>query len=315
MKKSQRICIFVISICSAIILVLGICFGMYQYFNQFNRQKELPIGHGQKVSVILLAGQSNAVGCSLNQYLQKNVSRQKYKEYQNGYDKIYINHYTGYNESKGFIKTSTNQGETDDYFGPEVGLAEKLHEMYPDEFFIVIKYAWSGTNLYEQWLSPSSTGNTGPLYQGFVQFVKQNINDLNNKGYSTEIVGMCWMQGESDSATVESATNYENNLKNLINDVRIEFAENAATNGIAFIDAYIADKNNWWPQSALINQSKQNVANLAVNNIVIDSNAHGLRCDKEPVEAPDMAHYDSLSQIKLGHLFAEQVAQFFTTES
>jgi hypothetical protein len=30
----------------------------------------------------------------------------------------------------------------------------------------------------------------------------------------------------------------------------------------------------------------------------------------EPVESPDIPHYDSLSEIKLGHMFAEQLAAF-----
>ena len=46
-------------------------------------------------------------------------------------------------------------------------------------------------------------------------------------------------------------------------------------------------------------------------NVVIDTNAQGLRVDQEPDGAPDMAHYDSLSQLKLGNLFAEQVSLFF----
>ena len=36
----------------------------------------------------------------------------------------------------------------------------------------------------------------------------------------------------------------------------------------------------------------------------------GLVCNAEPEGEPDMAHYDSLSAIKLGHLFAEELALF-----
>ena len=61
----------------------------------------------------------------------------------------------------------------------------------------------------------------------------------------------------------------------------------------------------------MVNNSKQIVSDLSEMNVLIDTNACGLVCDQEPEEAPDMPHYDSLSQIKLGNLFAEQVAQFF----
>ena len=110
-------------------------------------------GHGRKAKIILLGGQSNAAGCSIDEYLQMKVSQEKYSEYQNGYDNVYINYYvSGNNKSEGFVKCSTCQGESGGYFGPELGIAEKLNELYPDELFFIIKYAYSGTNLYEQWL-------------------------------------------------------------------------------------------------------------------------------------------------------------------
>jgi len=37
-----------------------------------------------------------------------------------------------------------------------------------------------------------------------------------------------------------------------------------------------------------------------------------LFCTEEPTEQPDIPHYDSLSEIKLGHLFAEEIITFLT---
>ena len=45
-------------------------------------------------------------------------------------------------------------------------------------------------------------------------------------------------------------------------------------------------------------------------NVLIDTNAEGLTAQNEPEDAPDRAHYDSLSEIKLGHLFATEVLRF-----
>ena len=67
------------------------------------------------------------------------------------------------------------------FFGPELGLAEKLHETYPEEQFFIIKYAWGGSNLYDQWLSPSSFGRTGEMYKAFVCFVQQSMEYLTKK--------------------------------------------------------------------------------------------------------------------------------------
>ena len=46
-------------------------------------------------------------------------------------------------------------------------------------------------------------------------------------------------------------------------------------------------------------------------NAVIDTLAEGLTYNTEPIEGADIAHYDSLSEIKLGHLFACEAAKFF----
>ena len=149
----------------------------------FTVNDTLPDGEGKKATVILLGGQSNASGCSRDDYLQQNVTAEKYAEYKNGYDNVYINYLSGFKTSGGFVKCSTLQGEMDGGFGPELGLAEKLHESYPDETFFIIKCAWGGTNLFEQWLSPSSKGKTGKLYQQFVAFVEASIKYLESKKY------------------------------------------------------------------------------------------------------------------------------------
>ena len=270
----------------------------------------LPDGEGKTLRVILLGGQSNASGCSLDEYLKKNVSEEKYEEYSNGYDNVYINYLAGDKMSEAFVKCSTLQGELDGAFGPELGLAEKLSEMYPDEDFVIIKCAWGGTNLYEQWLSPSSDGKTGKLYKQFVKFVNTSIDYLEGKNYNVVIEAMCWMQGESDSFLVESAANYGEHLENFIKDIRKEFSDNASKNGIAFIDAYIADLPMFWVYGDDVNAGKYAVSKLSDNNFVIDTIAEGLVTDKEPTEQPDIPHYDSMSQILLGHLFALATSQY-----
>lgn len=316
MTKQKTFIIVMVSCLLCLFLIAGIVFfavrQQYKNYIGFVIEDTLPTGHGKKAKVVLLAGQSNASGCSIDEYLKKNTSDEEYSVYQTGYDNVYINYFSsGNNLSNGFVKTSTNQGETKDHFGPEVGLSAKLHEMYPDDLFFIIKFAWGGTNLYSQWLSPSSVGKTGYLYNNFVRFVNQNMKYLASKGYDAKIEGVCWMQGESDSFFVETATGYESNLKNFIQDLRKDFSKYAADGGIGFVDAYIAANPAYWVYYDFVNKSKQKVADLSENNVVIDTNAYGLICDQEPEETPDIPHYDSLSQIKLGKLFAEYISVFF----
>ena len=314
MKKLKKWAKAILSIAASVVIGVGAGVSLTACKDEFNFtiNDTLADGQGKKAKVILLGGQSNASGCSRDDYLKKNVSDEKYLEYENGYDNVYINYFaSGTNESKSFVKCANKQGEAGGYFGPELGLAEKLHELYPDELFFIIKYAWGGTNLFEQWRSPSNLGKTGALYQGFETFVETSLKYLKEKNYDFIIEGMCWMQGESDSFSVENATNYKDNLTYLIKDVRKKFTSYAGDNGIAFVDAYIADNPNYWVYCDLVNESKRQVAELSWTNVLIDTIAEGLTCSEEPEENPDMAHYDSMSQIKLGHLFAENVSQFF----
>lgn len=39
---------------------------------------------------------------------------------------------------------------------------------------------------------------------------------------------------------------------------------------------------------------------------------HGLTTLNEPYDEPDTAHYDSMSEIKLGRLFAEQIIKIYS---
>ena len=306
----------ILSICISLsVLLLAIaCF----FFAQHNSENEilftvkdtLPDGEGKRAQVIILAGQSNASGCSLDEYLKKNVSKDKYAEYQNGYENVYINYLSGEHRSGEFVKCATLQGEIAGGFGPELGLAEKLHELYPNDMFFIVKCAWGGSNLFEQWRSPSCKGKTGELYKQFVVYVETSIQYLKSKKYDVKIEGMCWMQGESDSFSEKNAKQYGEHLSNLITDIREEFSKYSSEDGITFVDAYIAPNPMYWVYYEGVNRGKDEVAALSALNVLVDTISAGLDCSREPEGAPDIPHYDSLSEIKLGHLFAEEVASF-----
>ena len=314
MTKKKKITISIISIACALVVALGAFFGIRIYLKNrisFNINDTLADGQGKAATVILLGGQSNASGCSSDEYLQQKISPEKYAEYEQGYDNVYINYFcSGFNQSEAFVKCSTNQGERVGYFGPELGLAEKLHEMYPNRMFFIIKYAWSATEMYTQWTSPSSEGKTGKVYKGFEAFVETSLKYLVSKNYDISVEGMCWMQGESDSFFVETANDYKDHLNNFIKDVRKNFKKYIDVEGMAFVDATIAASPMYWVYYDLVNQSKQAVADMSPLNVLIDTNAASLSTSEEPIENPDIPHYDSLSEIKLGHLFAEQLVQF-----
>lgn len=306
MKNKKKIILLVVLV--AVLLIIGICL----YFSnrdvkdstaanmEFTINDTLKDGEGKKVKVFLLAGQSNASGVASKEELKKNISDESYLKYQTGFYNVYINYYNdnGSNKSLGFINVKLDQGYTLGYFGPELGMGEKFNELYPNETIFIIKYAWGGSNLHTQW--DSKNGN---LYKAFIKFTKESMEYLKSKNYDAEIVSMMWMQGESD-ANLSYASEYKNNLLRMLSSTSKELDNYIQNEGMYFIDAYIS-QSIYWTEYKTINKAKQKVCDSSSLNMCIDTIKEGLTFDKEPESTPNLAHYDSLSELKLGHLFVQ----------
>lgn len=321
MTKKKKIIWIAVTLFLAIVIAFVDNFAVKDWINKnYTREEKyakkkfsvidtLQDGNGQTARVILLGGQSNAVGISSFDYLKQKVSEQQAIEYEQGFSNIYINYFNDNGNtttSNGqFVSVKVGQGYSNAHFGPELGLAEYLSKNCSNDKFYIIKYAYSGTNLGKQWLSPSSDGVTGGLYTAFKKFVKASLDYLKDKNYNIKIEGMCWMQGESDSWTLHNV--YENNTANFIKDIRKEFNRYYDTEKMLFVDAGIAAIDNLWTYHMSINSAKQKVATAHQNNIYIDTNAYGLTTEFEPFDKPDRAHYDSTSEILLGQLFAKAI--------
>ena len=275
----------------------------------------------KKAKVIILAGQSNAVGVGHVEYLERHFSTEKVKEFKNGYDGILINYYSHDMKSNGFVKTTVNCAEkTKDTFGPEVGIADLLSKKYPDEKIFIVKSAVGGTNLFHDWLSPSCEGDynkdsfgfgneedelyhkCGWCFNELVKVLDESISAIKNQGYEPEISAFCWMQGESDAFEPKIVENYGVRYENLIKDLNTIFG-NYMKNCI-YIDAGISEI---WPLYREINAWKEKHAKETPNSFYIDTIGEGLTTSKEPEPEADIAHYDSDCTIKLGYLFAELI--------
>lgn len=249
-------------------------------------------GDGQHVKVVILAGQSNATGCAHTSILKDKVGDEKFAEYEAGYDNVYINYNTenGRNKSDGFVRTNPSSFDT---FGPEIGLAEALNKT--NESYFIIKYAYGGSSMQWHWRKDKNC-----LFQAMTAFVNISIQYLESKNYVPKITSFLWMQGESD-ATNKRADLYYDNTMQFVSDIRSQFGDN-----IKFVDAGISD-SKYWKQYEKINNAKISFSNLSPLNVYIDTLAEGLTYHLEPQDNPDLGHYDSLSQIKLGQLFAQAI--------
>lgn len=269
------------------------------------------------VDVIVISGQSNAVGCTHIDCIKRSIGAEKYNEYMKGYNGIQIAfdswtktwdedppRYYSQNKSKDetFMKVMLGQGNSQASFGPEIGIAERMHEKYSGKLFL-IKYACGASNLKDDWAKRDS-----PMYNRFVEYVKLQMNNLKEMGYTPTIKAMCWMQGEGDSYDGYYQEYYDN-TKQFVGNLRQDFQELSGNKDFPFIDAGINNSPEW-QYYRKVNEAKQKFAEESENNIYIDTIAAGLHTDQEPFDKADTAHYDTESQVLLGNLFAEQFEQF-----
>ena len=270
----------------------------------------------QKVDVVIISGQSNGVGCTWSNQIPGSMGMDKFNEYSAGYSTIKIAHdcwtkdwpaggvtYYPQNTSTGFVPVKLGQGNGKHSFGPEIGIAEQCHEKYADKLFL-IKFACGGSNLKDDWLDKENS----PMYPKFVAYVREQIDALKKMGFDPTIKAFCWMQGEGDSYQ-GYYKQYKANLRTFVGNVREDFKEYEGEHIIPFIDAGISSYHEW-VYFAQVNQAKEEFAAESEYNFYIDSLKEGLHTHLEPIGNVDGAHWDSESEIKLGHLFADKFEQF-----
>lgn len=124
-------------------------------------------------------------------------------------------------------------------FGVDRAMVYKIAEETGQEI-IELRCAVGGTALHTQWRPPSAVeragGTVGPLYMKLVNRFHNLVAHLEEfypayRGQGYEIAGFVWFQGESDSCghsevdgeKVGNWNYYEENLKDLIHDVRRDF--------------------------------------------------------------------------------------------
>ncbi len=205
------------------------------------------VDYSKVIDIYIIAGQSNAVGCTAANFNQLYTDAPKLSV---GVPNV---HYAG--NSRDGVETLINRelkwqltkagfGRTANHIGPEAGMAIALSEFYNKETGRnagIIKFAHGGTsirnitngmNTHGNWVSPSYAaelkvafkGATGGLYRGLLDQVERNISELEEYGGFTtvNIKGLYWMQGESDR---NATTDYKKSFPLLVNDLRKDISE------------------------------------------------------------------------------------------
>ena len=240
------------------------------------------------VPLFLFSGQSNMVGMGSSVSALSGDQKSGFKDI-----KIYL-------ESEGsgrgkWLDLEPGYGGNST-FGPELFFGKKLIEEMPDVKMAFIKDARSGTYLGQasQWLPPSS-GGPGPYYKSMMDHIESALKKFNDaydtSEYTPKWAGFIWHQGEFDAMDGNLANKYEENLTNLINDIR-EMAE--AEDLPAIIP--MIDAQAIWSQHQKVRDAEVAVA-AALEN-----------CDTMETKGlpTDGIHYKAAGMVTIGEVCAER---------
>jgi len=111
------------------------------------------------------------------------------------------------------------------HFGPELQFGHVMGDHLTNQV-LLIKTAWGGKSLYQDFRPPSSGGKVGPYYIKMVEETREALGNLwkyfpNYDGGGYELAGFVWYHGWNDGCDPKNAVpEYEQNLVNLIKDLR-----------------------------------------------------------------------------------------------
>ena len=134
-------------------------------------------------------------------------------------------------EQRGLLSNELNVGYgwSENHIGPELGFGHLLGEHESDQV-LIIKTCWGGKSLKEDFRPPSSGGATGVYYQRMMSDISVAIDNIQTEfpqyqNEQIEMSGFVWFQGWNDGEDASYYDEYEQNLTNLISDVRSELNE------------------------------------------------------------------------------------------
>jgi len=118
----------------------------------------------------------------------------------------------------------TWKGRNTMFFGPEVAFGHLMGEHYAEQV-LIIKTAWGGKSLDVDFRPPSSGGTVGPFYTEMMATINKVLGDIKAQfpGYncgSYQLCGFVWWHGWNDFCDAKATAAYQQNLTNLIKDVR-----------------------------------------------------------------------------------------------
>ncbi|MGI9474082.1 MAG: sialate O-acetylesterase [Rubripirellula sp.] len=187
-------------------------------------------------------------------------------------------------------------------FGPEMGMARRLvrRQQRP---LAVIKVAFSGTHVAGDWspnpamiASKATTDDSqGACYRSLVDETKRALNRLRSS-HEPRLVALVWVQGESD-ATAERYQQYQSNLDAMIQSLRDDLG---SPDLFALIGVNAAFKSGNAAHMPEI---------IAAQRAYCASDPLARYVDTAGVSTANPYHFDARGTLEVGHRFAATYAE------
>ena len=188
-------------------------------------------------------------------------------------------------------------------FGPELVMGKILGDAV-DQPIVMFKSAVGGTQLHTRWRPPSAVkragGEVGDLYKDMMRQFHRFLADPKvayppYQGQGFEVAGFVWFQGENDTLAQTDPNDpktgfwnyYEQNLRDLIHDVRADLA----VPELPVLIYQIGPAPVW-------NRKHGGDIVRAAQKKVAEQDGHAAWVST--MDLNPLAHYDSVSMIKIG---------------
>ncbi len=273
----------------------------------------LPTLHAETRDLILVAGQSNAVG--FDAYASEMPADAADKDVMfwwrvgdpppDEHDVTSGGKWTTLQpQPKGSPKEKNNAArqygnfaKAEGGFGPEIGFAREL-KAKEDKPLAIIKAAFSGTAVAQDW-NPDDPGLGGSCYRALVETVKSAVTAAKAQNIELKFRALVWVQGESD-ATAAYAPLYTKNLAHMITRLRKDLAEPEL---IALIGV----------NTRFGNGKNPNMPAVIASQIAVDAqDPLAVYVDTEGAETlpPNHTHFTAKGTLEIGRRYAKALLEF-----
>jgi hypothetical protein len=264
-------------------------------FNYTSNEPHVALGIGPTaptLDVLLVAGQSNAVGWKTNgAWLPASAYDSQVRFfYRIGEGMDMLPSTPGGVTTLGLQPAAFRGNVPPTTFGIEMGAGRTLAAAGRQRLAMV-KVAYGGTHLYSQWSPTNATG--------LFQILQANLSIASaqwaQQGWRTRVVGLLWMQGEYDANDATRAAAYPNSLKALVTSVR-------GVAGDSCLPMVIGRITPVWTYAATVRSAQEQF-------VAGDRCARLVNTDDLPAMSNDPAHFSDPSQYTLGQRMGEAFRQ------